>query len=100
VLEAMAVVPAPTAFHCWDELAGLEVMRILFEAGYAVPEDVSVVGSKLLPASPVACVDVPLVELARQSAEAMLNWSNGQRPENRLIPPSGFLSRETIAQAP
>lgn len=100
VLEAMASSPAPTAFHCWDELAGLEVMRILFEAGYAVPGDVSVVGSKLLPASPVACVDVPLVELARESAEAMLNWSNGTTPENRLIPPNGFLTRETIAKAP
>jgi len=100
VLEAMAETPVPTAFLCWDELAALEVMRILFEAGFDVPGQVSVVGSKLLPASPIACVDVPLTEVARHSAESMLLWMNGNKPESRLIPPAGFLPRETIAPAP
>ena len=100
VLGAMAESPVPTAFHCWDELAALEVMRVLFEAGIDVPGHVSVVGSKLLPASPVACVDISLTELARHSVEAMLEWMKGNKPESRLISPVGFLPRETIAPAP
>ncbi len=100
VLEAMAETPTPTAFLCWDELAALEVMRILFEAGFSVPGQVSVVGSKLLPASPIACVDVPLTEIARHSANSMLAWMEGNKPESILIAPAGFLPRETIAPAP
>lgn len=100
ILEIMRRPSPPTAFHCWDELAAMEVMRLLTEAGYAVPGDVSVVGSKLLPTSPVACVEMPLTEIATVAAQAMLDWLDGEVPASRLIPPVRFLPRQTIAEAP
>lgn len=92
--------PDVTAFLCWDELAGLEVLRVLSDLGIRVPEKVSVVGSRLLSTSPIACLDTPLAEVAKLSADAMLAWIKGTRPESRLISPRGFLPRETIAHAP
>ena len=92
--------PELTAFHCWDEIAGLEVMRALTVMGKRVPGQISVVGSRLLPASPVACVDVPLEQIGSVSAELMLGWIDGLKPENRIIQPAGFLVRETLADVP
>lgn len=92
--------PDVTAFLCWDELAGLEVMRALGDMGVRVPAQISIVGSRILPASPVASVDVPIAEIGRVSAELMLGWIQGVKPESRLIQPTGFLVRETLAAAP
>lgn len=92
--------PDVTAFLCWDELAGLEALRALSDLGIRVPEKVSVVGSRLLSTSPIACLDTPLAEVAKRSADAMLAWIQGTRPESQLISPEGFLPRETIGQAP
>lgn len=86
-----------TAVICWDELAALEVMRVLSDRGIRVPQDMSVVGSKLLPSSPVACVDMALTDMAKRAVEMMLAWMDGMRPQSVLLPPNGFLTRETIA---
>lgn len=91
--------PDLTAFLCWDELAGLEVNRRLVEKGIRVPEQISIVGSRILPASPLACVDVPIEEIGRIAAELMLEWMSGKRPDSRIIAPNGFLVRETLTQA-
>jgi len=92
--------PVPTAFVCWDELNALDLIRCLSDRSIRVPQDVSVIGSKLLPVSPVACVDQPLELMARQAVEAMMSWMQGVKPSNRLLGPVGFLPRETISDAP
>lgn len=99
VERALLSTPRPTAFMCWDELAALDVMRILSEKRVRVPQDVSVIGSRLLPASPIACIDTPLAAMAKRAAEMMLLWLNGRKPENELFRPIGFLDRETIGPA-
>ena len=75
----------------------LDVLRCLAERSIRVPEEVSVVGSRLLPVSPVACVEQPLELMARNAVEAMMSWMQGVKPANRLLGPVGFLPRETIA---
>lgn len=95
--QVLAQKPSPTAIMCWDELAALEVMRILSDRGIRVPRDISVVGSRLLPSSPVSCVKTPLDELAKKAAEKILGWMNGLKPVNELLQPTGFLERDTIA---
>jgi DNA-binding LacI/PurR family transcriptional regulator len=56
------------------------------------------VGTRLLPTSPIACVDAPLAEIARTAANAMLGWMQGEAPQSQLIAPTGFLPRETISE--
>lgn len=97
VKRALSERPAPTAFLCWDELAALEVMRAIQEEGLHVPRDISVVGIRLLPTSPIACVEAPLVEIAKAGAETMLRWIQGEPPKSRIFPPIGFSPRDTIA---
>lgn len=92
--------PRPTAFLCWDELGALHVMRTLKESQIRVPEDVSIVASKLLPTSPIACVELPLEDMAQSAASALLGWMKGREPASRMLPPIGFSPRETIASAP
>ncbi len=98
VKRALSEKPAPTAFLCWDELAALEVMRAVQDEGLHVPRDISVIGTRLLPTSPVACVEAPLSEIAKAGADAMLAWIRGETPESRIFPPTGFSPRDTIAQ--
>ncbi len=99
--QTLSVSEPPTAFYCWDELAGLEVVRLLRRRGIAVPEEVSVVGSKLLPSSELAVTESAFVEMATAAAQAMLEWVTLQRrPQNRLFSAGEFLPRETIAAPP
>lgn len=102
VLLTMKSNPRPTAFVCWDELCGLEVMRILTGEGLEIPRDVSVIGSQILPTSPITCVDAPLEEMAQQAVKLMLAWIKrpGAMPPSMLIPPSGIIMRETLGMAP
>lgn len=97
VRRALAEEPAPTAFLCWDELAALEVMLALKEEGLRVPADISVIGTRLLPTSPVSCIDAPYAAMAKAGAEAMLAWIKGKAPESQLFAPAGFLQRDTLA---
>lgn len=91
----------PTAFLCWDEICAIEVHRCLVEMGYKVPEQVSVVGSKLLANSSVACIEIPIAEMAAYAADAVVNWMReGKVPENVDYYPSALLPRETIGKAP
>lgn len=98
--EIMGSGNPPTALACWDELAALDVIRCLSDLSLRVPADVSVVGSKLLPCSHVACVEQPLEQMATLAAEAMLEWMKGNSPQNTLLAPVKFLPRETICAAP
>jgi len=97
VQRALLEKPRPTAFLCWDELAALEVMLAVKEQGYLVPQDISIVGTRLLPTSPISCIEAPFTEMAKAGANAMLAWIKGQKPESQLFPPTGFLVRDTIA---
>ncbi len=88
----------PTAIHCADELVGLEVLRVLRELGHEVPRDVSVTGVRLLPSSPLACVDLAVKDLGIEAGRAMLGWLEGERPPSHSRPCGEFLVRETLAR--
>lgn len=88
----------PTAIHCADELVGLDVLRVLRESGFEVPRDVSVTGVRLLPSSPLACVDLAVKDLGLEAGRAMLGWLEGRRPPNHSRPCGEFLVRETLAR--
>lgn len=99
--ETMTGPTPPTAIICWDEVVGLEVVRLLRKLGFDVPGDVSVLGTKLLPSSELAVVETPLLEMAAASARALLGWvTDGTRPANRLFLPGELLPRETLAPPP
>lgn len=102
VVEMLQATPRPTAFLCWDELCGLEVLRILSGEGLRIPQDVSVLGSQILPTSPIACVQIPLETMAIKAVELMLAWLKvpTRIPASLLIKPSGILPRETLGKAP
>lgn len=91
----------PTAFLCWDEICAIEVRHCLEDIGYKVPQQVSLIGSKLLPSSSVACVEVPIEEMADLAAQSLLGcMQTGQVPESILLPPKGLLPRETLGRSP
>lgn len=96
--ELMSRPDRPTAIHCADELVGLEVLRVLRELGYEVPRDVSVTGVRLLPSSPLACVDLAVKDLGTEAGRAMHGWFEGTRPSNHTRPCGEFLVRETLAR--
>ena len=96
--ELMRGSEAPTAFLCWDELAGLEAVRHLRRLGYQVPAQVSVAGPKFLPSSDLASLEMPFAEMAAASAQALLDWAEGRIPQSRLFAPGEFLPRETLAK--
>ncbi len=101
VLDALlSAHPRLTAFQCWDEMVGLEVVRHLQERGRQVPRQISVVGLRILPTSPLACTDIPVGDIGRLAAEMMLDWMNGQRPASHMVAPERFLVRETLGPAP
>lgn len=92
--------PRLTACCCWDEMVGLEVVRHLRKSGKQVPRQISVVGSRILPTSSLACTDMPIENIGRLAAEMMMSWLNGQKPKNHLLAPTGFIERETVGPAP
>lgn len=96
--ELMRGAGAPTAFLCWDEMAGLEATRHLRRLGYQVPAQVSVAGPKFFPSSELACVEMPFTEVAAASAQALLDWAEGRLPVDRLFLPGDFHPRETLAR--
>jgi len=98
--ELMQGSEAPTAFYCWDELAGLESVRCLRRMGYSVPAQVSVAAPKVLPSSELACVEMPYAEMAAAAAQALLDWTEDRFPATRLFGPGAFLPRETMAPPP
>lgn len=91
----------PTAFLCWDEICAIEVRQCLEDIGYQVPQQVSLIGSKLLPSSSVACVEIPIEEMADLAAQSLLDWmKTGQVPESVQLPPKALLPRETLGRVP
>ena len=74
----------PTAIVTADDLIAIEVMRLLKEWGKKIPEDISVVGcdnsyicEHLTPS--LTSLDLPLNEMGRQAAIALLDEFNGKR---------------------
>ncbi|MFV0415149.1 MAG: substrate-binding domain-containing protein [Chthoniobacterales bacterium] len=98
--EVFALGRIPRFFYCWDELVALEVFRVLGGMNISIPKEISLVGTRRLPSSPIACVENSLEKMARVAAEQMQIRINGGSPTSSLISPSDFLLRETIADAP
>jgi LacI family transcriptional regulator len=96
----------PTAFMCANDLMALGVVQYCRDHGFAIPDDVSVVGfddiplaSLLVPA--LTTVRQPAAELGRRAADMLLAHIAGEEgaPREDLVP-TELQVRETLAAPP
>ncbi len=69
--------PLPSAFVCDDDTIASGVMRALVEAGYRVPEDVSIIGFNDRPSSemtspPLTSINVPRASFGAEGVDALV----------------------------
>lgn len=90
----------PTAVMTASDVAAVGLMRALQEAGVSVPNEVSVVGfgdfrlaAYLTPS--LTTVALPLAEVGRRAAEALLNRIRGV-PQANMTVPCGLVLRESL----
>jgi len=67
----------PQAFFCYNDIAACGIMKALKEVGYAIPEDISVVGFDDLPMSsmmdpPLTSMKVPNRQIGSMATRALL----------------------------
>lgn len=80
----------PTAIFCASDLSAIGAMKAVAEAGMSVPDDISVVGfgdfSMAMFLHPgLTTVRLPLPELGRTAAQAMLRMAKGDNVESTVL---------------
>ena len=95
----------PTAIVAADANEGLGVWQALHSRGLSVPEDVSLIAIHKLPAEEyrtprMTCVEMPLRELGRRAAEAVLDSPWDATIKETLQDEFTILGGDTVAPPP
>lgn len=98
LLEVLEDKDPPTAFVSQHDWVMMRLCPMLFDLGYRIPDDISLMGfggtrAEFAPGQELATVDVDYVEMGRQGAEMMVRYieeGNGQtelyKVETRAVP--------------
>src|SRR5665811_718842 len=100
--EVLAADPRPTAIFAANNFIAFGAMRSLRDAGFRVPEDVSIVAFDDLPVAWLSdpfmtVVDQPAYEIGRRAAELLLSRLDGtiSGPGREVILPSELIVRRS-----
>jgi LacI family transcriptional regulator len=94
----------PTAYFADNDIIAISCIRALREAGYHVPNDVSIVGFDDIPASslidpPLSTMRVPKKNLGVLAVERLLKRINGDRAESiRIAIDTSLVIRDSVRQ--
>jgi LacI family transcriptional regulator len=94
----------PSAFFADNDIIAISCIRALREAGYRVPDDVSVVGFDDIPASaliepPLTTMRVPKKTLGTLAVERLLKRINGDTSESlRISVNTTLINRSSVKQ--
>lgn len=96
--------PKITAFACANDKMALGAMRCVLERGLNVPNDVSVIGMDNIPSGQhttpkLTTVSVPLQEIGKQAAEAVLDLFQKKISSIQSLLPVELLERESTGLA-
>lgn len=96
----------PTAIFCFGDLVAIGALHALRELGYAVPDDISVVGVDGIAlakycAPPLTTVAQPMGQIGESSIETLLDLIEGRKPEKVLnILPHELIVRDSTGPVP
>ena len=99
-------VSCPTAIFAYNFMVATGAMAFLREHGLNVPGDVSIIGLHDAPlaellAPPLTVVRMPLLEMGRTAARALIDFLSDDVPIiPRTLPPLGLVVRESTAPPP
>jgi LacI family transcriptional regulator len=100
--EVLAADPRPTAIFAANNFIAFGAMRSLRDAGFRVPEDVSIVAFDDLPVAWLSdpfmtVVDQPAYEIGRRAAELLLSRLDGtiSGPGREVVLPSELIVRRS-----
>ncbi|WP_308618248.1 LacI family DNA-binding transcriptional regulator [uncultured Enterococcus sp.] len=90
-----------TAFVCENDITAIQAMRTLRQAGFAIPQDISLVGFDNIQAA--IFVDPPLTTISQNfkaigetAGKALLSWiKTKQKPQSQKIPVTLFVREST-----
>jgi LacI family transcriptional regulator len=94
----------PTAYFADNDIIAISCIRALREAGYQVPNDVSVIGFDDVPASslidpPLSTMQVPKKNLGILAVERLLKRINGDKSESiRIAVNTSLVTRGSVRQ--
>ena len=98
--------PYPTAFFAGNDLSAVGAIKALYQRGYRVPDDFSVVGyDRTILAEMVepelTSVAQPMQEMGRQAVEMLMQRIQGQREEPRhvVLPPRLVIGGSTQSRS-
>ena len=100
--KAMAGPTKPTAIFCAVDFYALKVLRYLYEQGYRVPEDISVVGiddvsiSHLITPA-LTTVRIDRDRMIREGLEMLDAMRRGEKCESRMLSAPKLMIRQTTA---
>lgn len=91
----------PTAFLCFSDLMAFGVMKAIAEAGFSVPEDISVTGfddlvfsSYTQPA--LTTIQQDFVEIGRKSAKLLQELKEGKQGQQHLYVEHQLVERQSV----
>jgi LacI family transcriptional regulator len=95
-----------TALVAFNDISAMGAIRALHEAGWRVPDDVSVIGFDDLPAAAYAIPRLttlrqPLHQMGALAASELVRWIGGEKPAERdVVVKPELMLRETTGAAP
>lgn len=91
----------PTAFLCFSDLMAYGVMRAVHEAGWKVPEDISVIGFDDIPFSsitnpPLTTIHQNFFDIGQEAARLLLDLMEGKRSGSHVVIDHHLIERSSI----
>lgn len=94
-----------TAVVAFDDISAFGAIRAISEAGFRIPDDISVIGFDDLPAAafynpPLTTIQYSMVDMGRTGAELLLQLVKGSVPvgaTHRRLTPSALVVRKSTA---
>lgn len=104
--ELMKRPEPPTAIFALNDRMAIGAIRYLKEAGYRVPDDVSVIGFDNIPLAesfepPLTTISQPTLQMGQQAARLLFDLMKGYEPITRaLVLPAELIVRHSTGPAP
>lgn len=91
----------PTAVFCYNDMLAIGAMRAIKEAGYSIPDDISIVGFDNIDFSslvdpPLTTFNQPRYEIGHEAAQMMLNYLASREKGNQLMVENRVVRGELI----
>ena len=92
----------PTAFYAASDLMAMAALRILYQMGVRVPDQVAVIGMSNIEMSqyanpPLTTIDVPAVEMGIAAARIITARIRGDKTlPKRVLLPSRLIERDSV----